>query len=50
MPTICVETSPALSNRARRAVAVSVTRWLTELGVRPAHVVLRFSTTEPGSI
>lgn len=50
MPTISVETTPALSARARRAVAVPVTRWLTEHGVRPAHVVLRFSTAREASI
>ena len=30
MPTIDIETAPALSGRERRGVAVRLTRWLTD--------------------
>ncbi|MFY1671568.1 hypothetical protein ACN27G_16575 [Plantactinospora sp. WMMB334] len=41
MPTITIRTVPCSPSR-RRAVAVRLTRWLTDHGVPPAHVVVRF--------
>ncbi|MFD3539184.1 hypothetical protein ACFWUQ_06740 [Streptomyces sp. NPDC058662] len=41
MPTITIATAD-LSAPRRRAVALSITRWLTGRGVRRAHVVVRF--------
>ncbi|MBN9801329.1 hypothetical protein DMP15_29505 [Pseudonocardia sp. UM4_GMWB1] len=50
MPTIDIETAPALSGRERRGVAVRLTRWLTDRGVTAAHVIVRFATAEPSAI
>lgn len=50
MPTIDIETAPELSGRARRSVAVRLTRWLADRGVIPAHVVVRFATAEPSTV
>ncbi|MFE7132313.1 hypothetical protein ACFVIM_15790 [Streptomyces sp. NPDC057638] len=45
MPTITIASSE-LSAARRRAVALSVTRWLTGRGVRRDHVVVRFEPAD----
>ncbi|MFC9222460.1 hypothetical protein ACFT8W_17235 [Streptomyces hygroscopicus] len=49
MPTITIN-SPALPVPRRRAVALCVTRWLTQHGIEAGRVVVRFETTEDGSV
>lgn len=50
MPTITIRTH-GLSQPQRRAVAVRLTRWLSDQGVPGhQHVVVRFEPTEPGSV
>lgn len=41
MPTLEI-TSPAIPVPRRRAIAVRLTRWLRDRGVRPAHVTVSF--------
>ncbi|MFI1016620.1 hypothetical protein [Streptomyces sp. NPDC020965] len=45
MPTITIASADLPAAR-RRAVALSITRWLTGRGVRGAHVVVRFETAD----
>ncbi|MBZ4322014.1 hypothetical protein [Streptomyces huiliensis] len=49
MPTITIS-SPPLPVPRRRAVALRITRWLTERGVEPGHVVVRFDSPEENSV
>ncbi|MEU6020291.1 hypothetical protein [Micromonospora sp. NPDC047134] len=49
MPTIIIDT-PATEVAARRSVAIRLTRWFAQRGVTPAHVVLRFTQTPPGTV
>ncbi|MFC4495751.1 hypothetical protein ACFPA8_16605 [Streptomyces ovatisporus] len=49
MPTIEVS-SPALPVPARRSVALRLTRWFTSRGVPAGHVVVRFTTPDPGTV
>jgi phenylpyruvate tautomerase PptA (4-oxalocrotonate tautomerase family) len=49
VPTIVIDT-PAATGAARRSVAVRLTRWFARHGVTPAHVVVRFTETAPGTV
>jgi hypothetical protein len=46
MPTITIST-PALRPARRRAIALRLTRWLSNSGTDPAHAIVRFVDT-PG--
>jgi hypothetical protein len=49
MPTLVIATHP-LSARRRRAVAVRLTRWLSDRGVDATHVIVRFEELEPQAV
>ncbi|WP_436501662.1 hypothetical protein [Actinokineospora sp. HUAS TT18] len=49
MPTITIATA-ALSASRRRAIALKITRWLTDRGVAAGHVVVRFEEADGGMI
>ncbi|GAA3873287.1 hypothetical protein GCM10022243_43050 [Saccharothrix violaceirubra] len=49
MPTITITTTK-LSTARRRAVAVRLTRWLSTHGSERGHVVVRFESTEEGTV
>ena len=49
MPTITIST-PALPPVRRRAIAVRLTRWLSNTGVDPAHAIVRFVDTAGDTI
>lgn len=49
MPTIQIN-GPALPVSRRRSIAVRLTRWFADRGVRPGHVVVRFTEDPPGSV
>ncbi|KNB50248.1 hypothetical protein [Streptomyces caatingaensis] len=49
MPTITIS-SPPLPIPRRRAVALRLTRWLSDSGVEPGHVVVRFETPEEATV
>ncbi|MHC0429351.1 hypothetical protein ACX6XY_04060 [Streptomyces sp. O3] len=49
MPTIDIQ-GPALTVPARRAIAVRLTRWLTERSVAAGHVVVKFSEPPPQTV
>lgn len=49
MPTILIE-SPPLRPRDRRAIALRLTRWLTDRGVEPHRAIVKFTDAAPGSV
>ncbi|HVK24952.1 MAG TPA: hypothetical protein VM677_26635 [Actinokineospora sp.] len=45
MPTITIATAPLTGSR-RRAIALRITRWLTERDIAAGHVVVRFEVAD----
>jgi hypothetical protein len=49
MPTIDI-TAAQLPEIRRRAVALSVTRWMRDRGIEPSHVTVRFTPWPTGTV